>query len=168
MVPLSGSAKYLWCHDRCYQTIAGISLCWRYRRYEYHAGIGHRADSWNRCSSGATWQHTDEFLIEVYDFDTDWWVDWTGSSAGLASVLGSAMSQMLEGTPVTVSLTVSIVSLLFSATIGVLFGILPANKASKVDQLKHWGMNNIIKSLGTRLLWSKILLGFSRICYDIV
>ena len=57
-------------------------------------------------------------------------------AAGLASVLGSAMSQMLEGTPVTVSLPVSIVSLLFSATIGVLFGILPANKASKLDPIE--------------------------------
>lgn len=57
-------------------------------------------------------------------------------AAVLAAILGVALSGLLAGTQVSVSLPVGLISLLFSASIGVLFGILPANKASKLDPIE--------------------------------
>lgn len=58
---------------------------------------------------------------------------------GLAYVIVSAIGHSLDalfGGPPTVSLGAGIGAIVFSATIGILFGILPANKASKLDPIE--------------------------------
>lgn len=55
-----------------------------------------------------------------------------GLAAGLTSILNSNMADMKP----SISFNVAIGSLLFSALIGMVFGILPANKASKLDPIE--------------------------------
>ncbi|MGT2895546.1 ABC transporter permease [Streptococcus entericus] len=55
---------------------------------------------------------------------------------GIVGVINATASAMLDGVAVSVSLPIAIGSMLFSAFIGVLFGLLPANKASKLDPIE--------------------------------
>ncbi|MDU6444157.1 MAG: FtsX-like permease family protein, partial [Streptococcus sp.] len=55
-----------------------------------------------------------------------------GLAAGLTSILNSNMADMKP----SISFNVAIGSILFSALIGMVFGILPANKASKLDPIE--------------------------------
>ncbi len=85
-----------------------------------------------RKSIGATrGQILFQFLIEAAILTL------TGGAIGI--LLGASTANIVSsiaGWPSLVSLPVIIVGLLFSMTIGIIFGILPANKASKLDPIK--------------------------------
>ena len=53
----------------------------------------------------------------------------------IVAAIGHSLDALFGGPP-TVSLSAGIGSILFSATIGIFFGILPANKASKLDPIE--------------------------------
>lgn len=61
-----------------------------------------------------------------------------GGSIGLGLAMGvsSLIGSMAPDLPVSVSLDVVVISILFSAMIGIVFGLLPANKASKLDPIE--------------------------------
>jgi len=72
-----------------------------------------------------------QFLIEAVIITT------LGGLIGLAiSYVGAAIIQQLSDFKVTVGLDSVILSLVFSITIGVVFGIYPANKASKLEPVE--------------------------------
>lgn len=48
---------------------------------------------------------------------------------------------MFAGWPLVVSLKLGLISVALSMLIGILFGLLPANKAAKLDQLNVYDMN---------------------------
>ena len=55
---------------------------------------------------------------------------------GLAVVLTNILGNSIAEIKPYISINVAIGSLIFSALIGVVFGILPANKASKLDPIE--------------------------------
>lgn len=72
-----------------------------------------------------------QFLIEAVIITT------LGGLIGLGiSYVGAAIIQQLSDFKVTVGLDSVILSLVFSITIGVVFGIYPANKASKLEPVE--------------------------------
>ena len=46
--------------------------------------------------------------------------------------------------PPLVSWEVVVGGVLFSMTLGIIFGLIPANKAAKLDQLKHCVMSSVV------------------------
>ena len=56
-------------------------------------------------------------------------------ATGIVALIGSAAASLLGGPPI-VSIPVALGSLVFSAAIGMIFGILPANHASKLDPIE--------------------------------
>lgn len=55
---------------------------------------------------------------------------------GLATLVISIIANSAPDLPMRISIDVAIVSVLFSAFIGIVFGLLPANKASKLDPIE--------------------------------
>ena len=76
-----------------------------------------------------------QFLIESMILTLIGGLIGLGIAYGLSALIGAVAGDFFGGPPV-VSLAVGIGSLIFSASIGILFGILPANKASKLDPIE--------------------------------
>lgn len=97
-----------------------------------------------------------QFLIEAMVLTT------LGGGIGLA--IAQAIVFTLNATKVMgemtaeISIPVVLGSLAFSAAVGIVFGVLPANKASKLDQLRHCVTNNGLKRLGfpSRFIFEQI------------
>ena len=58
------------------------------------------------------------------------------SAAGLTTLAGALLKNMMEGIEIGVSLPIAFFSLAVSASVGMIFGVLPANKASKLDPIE--------------------------------
>ena len=64
---------------------------------------------------------------------------------GLTAIAGILLQGLIAGIEVGVSIPVALFSLAVSASVGMIFGVLPANKASNLIQLKPFDMNKINK-----------------------
>ncbi|KXT73441.1 ABC transporter permease protein [Streptococcus sp. DD10] len=77
-----------------------------------------------------------QFLIESMILTLFGGVIGLGLAYGINGILAAVIPEDVFGGPPVVSLSAGIASLLFSAVIGIAFGILPANKASKLDPIE--------------------------------
>lgn len=88
-----------------------------------------------RKALGATRQNIlAQFLIEAMVLTMMGGLIGLGLAYGIVSVINTAGNSL--GANVSVSLPIAVASVLFSAFIGVLFGLLPANRASKLDPIE--------------------------------
>ena len=76
-----------------------------------------------------------QFLIESMVLTMMGGILGLGLAYGVNALIATAAAGALEGPPV-VSMSVAIGSIIFSARVGIVFGILPASKASKLDPIE--------------------------------
>ena len=76
-----------------------------------------------------------QFLIESMVLTIIGGLIGLGLAYGVNSLIASVAAATLEGPPI-ISLNVAIGSIIFSAFVGIIFGILPANKASKLNPIE--------------------------------
>ena len=76
-----------------------------------------------------------QFLIESMVLTIIGGLIGLGLAYGVNSLITTVAASTLEGPPI-ISLKVAIGSIIFSAFVGMIFGILPANKASKLDPIE--------------------------------
>ena len=76
-----------------------------------------------------------QFLIESMVLTMMGGILGLGLAYGVNALIATAAAGVLEGPPV-VSMSVAIGSIIFSACVGIVFGILPASKASKLDPIE--------------------------------
>ena len=81
-------------------------------------------------------------------------------AAGVTMLAGVLLQNMIAGIEVGVSIPIALFSLAVSASIGMIFGVLPANKASKLIQSKLFAMNNLKDKKRDRHLSVLFLYGF--------
>ena len=106
----------------------------RYRRDEHHAGVRNRAHQRNRRAHGnrrTSQQYLQQFLIEAVLICI---------IGGLSGVLLSAsislvFNYFVTDFPMSISMASVIGAVVCSTAIGVAFGFMPANKASKLNPI---------------------------------
>ena len=76
-----------------------------------------------------------QFLIESMVLTIIGGLIGLGLAYGVNSLITTLAAASLEGPPI-ISLNVAIGSIIFSAFVGIIFGILPANKASKLNPIE--------------------------------
>ena len=77
-----------------------------------------------------------QFLIESMILTLLGGVIGLGIAAGMTMLAGVLLQNMIAGIEVGVSLPIALFSLAVSASVGMIFGVLPSNKASKLDPIE--------------------------------
>lgn len=77
-----------------------------------------------------------QFLIESMVLTLIGGLIGLGLAYGINALLAATVPEQVFGGPPIVSINAAVGSLLFSAVVGIIFGILPANKASKLDPIE--------------------------------
>ena len=110
-----------------------LSFSGRRGRYEYHAGIGHRAYQGNRYQEGSGSQKRvilQQFVIEAAV---------TSTIGGLAGILLGSLASvgigMLMGIDAPPTVSAVLVSFSVSVGIGLVFGYMPASRAAGLNPI---------------------------------